>query len=135
MFSYIALYLTQRIVGGFVFDTGNAFILTLVVLALTLLNLLMVPVFRLISLPDKGVAFLVLSFVMTLITMYILTVLVPFFRIVATTLPELNIFGFVLPSKHLTMFWSAVFSALLFTVIYLFFSWLTAGKKKKAQGK
>lgn len=131
VFSYLSLFATQRVIGGFDFQGDYVFVLLIVLFSLTFLNVLMLPIFKLISLPEKGPAFLFLSFIMTLITMHILTVVIPLFKILPTTVTQLNILGFVLPSRNLTQFWSAVFSALLFSLVYVFFTWLCKGKGKR----
>ena len=131
IFTYIALYVTQSIIGGFYFGGNRSFVVLLVVFGLTLLNMFMLPIFKVISLPEKGPAYLLLSFILTLITLRIMTTVIPFFELVDTTVVELNIFGIMLPERYLSLFWSAVFSALLFTIVYLFMAWLCKGKSKK----
>lgn len=135
VFTIIAIITTQNVIGGYFFGGNEFLVFILVVTGLSLLNLFMKPIFAIISLPDKGPAFFFLSFIMTLITTYVLTLVIPFFSIIATTLPELNILGVMLPSRYLTIFWSATYSALLLSVIYIFFTWLTSSKKKKGKGK
>jgi len=127
-FSYISLYVTQQVIGGLVFgsSSGAFFLLSL---GLALLNIFISPIFHLVGLPVRGFGFLVLHFAITLVTMYILTSVLPAFSIVESTLSRLVIFGFVLPAKHLSVPWSLIFSALLFSVLIWFFNWVCLKKK------
>jgi len=127
-FITIALNVTQYVIGGFIFDNPSAFLLYIV--GLTILYLFMKPLLTLISLPSQGPGYLFMSFLLTLITNYALTIFIPNFEIRATTVSELIIFGFVLPSKRLNVTWSLVFSSLMMAVLMTFFNWLCDNKKK-----
>lgn len=131
IFTYFSLVFTQKVIGAYFFGGRGYMTLLLVGFGLALLNISLAPIFKLISLPDKGISFMFLSFIMTLITTRVMTFVIPYFDILPATLGELNFFGIVLPSKNLTVFWSSVFSALLLSIIYNFFVWLCAGKKKR----
>ena len=124
LISYASIYAAQAIVGGF--DVGGTKNQTffLLLIAIALLNMFIVPIFKILGLPDEGLSFIFLSFVLTLVTIYILPMFMPGFTITATELSELRIFGFVLPSKHLTVSWSAVYSALVISLVYHFAEWL-----------
>jgi len=125
VFSYIALILSKNVVNGFSFGSNELKSLALVLIALSLLNMFMVPIFKLISLPFSGIVFIFFSFMLNLITLYVLTVLIPDFKMVASNLPQLRILGFVIPSRNLTLFWSAILSSLVFTLVYGFFDWMS----------
>lgn len=127
-FLTIALNITQYIIGSFVFEHPSAFMLY--VTGAAALYLFMKPLLTLISLPNEGPGYLFMSFLLTLITNYALTIFIPFFEIRSTTVSELIIFGFVLPSKRLNVTWSLVFSSLMMAVLMTFFNWLCEGKKK-----
>ena len=127
-FITIALNITQYVIGSFVFDNPSA--LFLYITGITVLYLFMRPLLTIISLPDEGPGYLFMSFLLTLITNYALTVFIPSFELRATTVSELIIFGFVLPSKRLNIMWSLVFSSLLMAVLMTFFKWLCESKRK-----
>lgn len=129
IFSYIALFVTQQIVGAFRFGQSLINTFFLVVLGFAILNFFMQPLLKLIGLPHKGPFYLILTFLMTLITFNALSILIPVFEITDTVVQELRIFGFVLPSKELNALWASVVSALAFTVTYNFFQWLSEGKR------
>jgi uncharacterized membrane protein YvlD (DUF360 family) len=126
LFAYASIFAAQYIVGGFSY--GSVEILGLLVLAIALLNMFIIPISKVLGLPHKGIGFIFISFVLTLVTVYILPMFLPSFKIVETTLSQLRIFGYVLPSKQLTVTWSAVYSALVVSLVYHFFEWL-CGKR------
>ena len=127
-FITITLNITQYVIGNFVFEHPSA--LFLYITGLTVLYLFMRPLLTVISLPNEGPGYLFMSFLLTLITSYALTIFIPFFGLRPTTISELIIFGFVLPSKRLSMMWSLVFSSLLMAVLMTFFKWLCDSKRK-----
>ena len=128
IFSYLSLFATQQIIGGFVFEGDKNITVFLVILALALLNVFIMPVLGVLSLPHKGPGALFLSFILNLIVMYMLTVFLPTFYVHDANVSELIIFGVVLPSKSLTKFWALIFSSLLFVVILNFFKWICSNK-------
>jgi hypothetical protein len=124
IFTFIALYLTQYIVGAFVFDGNYVQTLMLVLFGLSFLFFFLRPVLKIISLPSDGIGFLFMLFILTLGMLYILPAFLGTFKIHSAHLPSLILFGFVLPSKSLTALWAGVFSALMIAVLYNFFDWL-----------
>lgn len=130
IFSYISIYLTQVVIGGLFFGGNYNITLFLILLALTLLDVFLAPILKLLGLPDKGPGGLFLAFLMNLIVFYMLTALIPFFDVTQTIVSELIIFGYVLPSKSLTKVQSLVLSALLYVLILYFFKWLCSQKSK-----
>lgn len=126
VFSYISVYATQMIIHGFYFNIRSCLLL---VLALSIITMFSRPLLKTLSLPDGGLGFLIISFVLSLVTMYLLTVFIPDFGFVAAATKNLNILGIMLPSKHLTAWWAGVFSAILICLITQFLNWLGSGKK------
>lgn len=124
IFTYISVFVTQIIIGGLFFGPNETITTLLVVLGLSLLNMFIVPIFEIISLPTKGIMHIFMSFLMLMIMLYVLTLFIPSFYITQAKVAKLVIFGIVLPSKQLTVFWSAVFTALMLSVVYNFFKWL-----------
>lgn len=121
--------MTYRVVNGFSFGDDLQKNFLFVVLGLAALSVLVVPVLTFLSLPVKGFGGFVWLFVLTAILLYVFPSIIPGFSIEPTTLGELIIFGFVLPSKALTVSWSLVASALFFSFMYRFFCWLCPDKK------
>jgi len=122
--SYVSVSAALFLVGGWDLGGNQKQSLALIVIALAMLNMFIIPIFKVIGLPHEGIAFLFLSFVLTLVILYILPMFLPSFRIMETDLTQLRIFGYVLPSKHLTPTWTAAYSALVISLVYHFFEWL-----------
>jgi hypothetical protein len=112
------------LVGGWDLGSNPKQALTLVVIAVALLHMFVIPIFKIIGLPQEGISFLFLNFALTLVILYILPMFLPGFLIKETDLAELRIFGFVLPSRHLTPTWTAVYSALVISLVFHVFGWL-----------
>lgn len=124
LIAYVSIEASRKVIGGFDFGKNEFSTLAMIVLAIALLNIFMVPVFKIISLPAVGIAFLFLNFMLTLVTLHVLTLFIPSFEIISTRLGQLKIFGVLLPSKDLTVFWSAVFSALAISICYYALDWV-----------
>ena len=123
-FTVISIIVTQKLLSGFSFDGNEVNTFILLAVALTLLNLLMFPVFKLIALPMRGVGFILLAFLLTLAILYMLTLFIPGFSVQAGSIGNWTIFGLVIPSRDFSVVWSSGLSALAFTLIYKFFNWL-----------
>lgn len=128
VFTAISLIVTQKLLNGFSFGVNEVNTLLLVIIGLSLLNLLLGPVFKLISLPSEGIGFILLSFLLSLAVLFVLTLFIPSFSAQSGDVGDLLIYGLVIPSKSLPITWSFGLSALVFTLIYRFFIWL--GSKK-----
>jgi hypothetical protein len=124
----IAIYLTQEVIGAFSFGSGGNITFLLVLAALTIVNIFGPLVLRILSLPSYGLGFLFLIFVLNVSVLYVITIMLPSFSVGTAFVSELNIFGFVLPSKSLSRTGALVFSALLFVLILNFFNWLSPKK-------
>lgn len=129
VYSFLALKVVDIVIGSFRYDGDYTRTFILVLIAFSLLNLFMTPILHIISMPTNGIPYLFVSFLITLLMVYVTTVFVPGFSVVESVLPETNLFGFVLPAKDLTQFWSLVFSSLLTSLTFDFFTWLSERKK------
>ncbi|MBN1162348.1 phage holin family protein [Patescibacteria group bacterium] len=127
-FVILSVLASQYVLSSFDYGGSQSRTTILIVIALTLLYYFLKPVLVIIGLPHRGLGFAFLLLVMTSLVLYVLTVFLPDFYIRDTTISNLNIFGFVLPSKHLTGLWSGIFSALVISIVYTYLDWL--GSKK-----
>lgn len=127
VFTTLALYFAQLMLQSFYFD-GSYKTILLLLLGLFLFNMFVRSVFQIISLPDRGILFFILYFLLTLTLMYISTAFIPTFAFNNLDLSTFFIVGVMLPSTKLSAFWSAVISAFVFSVLFRFFSWLSSKK-------
>jgi hypothetical protein len=128
LFAYVAVTAAEYFVGGFYYNGPSKILL---IIALMLLNLFLPALLALVSLPDRGLGYSILNFILTTVIVYVLTSFIPDYGFVATTTQSLNIFFVVIPSKHLSATWAAVVSAMVVSIVYGFLSWVTACKGKK----
>ncbi|HBY09996.1 hypothetical protein A2473_02340 [candidate division WWE3 bacterium RIFOXYC2_FULL_42_13] len=128
IFVLISLFSTNYVLSSLFYGSDQK-TFVIIALALTLLFYLGKPLLATFGLPTRGVGFLFIATILSTLTIYVLTIFLPDFTIMETTLSDLIIFGFMLPSKSLTAFWSALFSAFILSVVYTFFEWLCASKK------
>ncbi|KKS06842.1 hypothetical protein A3K01_01020 [candidate division WWE3 bacterium RIFOXYD1_FULL_43_17] len=127
-FVLISIFSTNYVLTS-LFFAGDTKTFLVIAVALTLLYYLGKPLLATFGLPTRGIGFLFIATILTTLTLYVLTIFLPEFTIMETTLSDLIIFGFMLPSKSLTAFWSALFSAFIISMVYTFFEWLCASKK------
>lgn len=127
-FVLISLYATNYVLTS-LFYAGDIKTFIVIALALTLLFYLGKPLLATFGLPTRGIGFLFIATILSTLTLYVLTIFLPEFTILETTLSDLIILGFMLPSKSLTAFWSALFSAFIISMVYTFFEWLCVSKK------
>jgi len=128
IFVLISLFSTNYVLSSLFYGSDQK-TFVIIALALTLLFYLGKPLLATFGLPTRGVGFLFIATILSTLTIYVLTIFLPDFTIMETTLSDLIIFGFMLPSKSLTAFWSALFSAFILSVVYTFFEWLCVSKK------
>lgn len=126
--SFIALYTTQEYVKGISYGSNVAVNASLLVVGLSAVNFLILPALRIVGFKAKGFGSIVLRFVLSGLMLYFLLPSISGIRFVETTLPELKIYDFVLPSKSLNSFMSLVFTALFFSFLYGFLDWLCRKK-------
>lgn len=127
VYTFISIYFTQQMIQSFYFG-GSYKNIVLLILGLFLFNLFVRSIFQIVSLPDKGILFFILYTLLVLTMMYVSTAFIPDFGFNNIDVSTFFIIGVVLPSTKLTAVWSAVVSALLFSVLYRFFSWLSSKK-------
>ena len=128
VYTLISIQCSQYVVGAFLFGKGGQDAFLLVLMALSILIFFVKPLLKLVSLPNHGIGFVFLLSVLVLITVHVLTLVIPSFYIQPTTLSGLILFGFVLPSKSLSAVTAGVFACMVIAVVYTFFDWLSTKK-------
>lgn len=130
LFSYLALLFVFLHFTGMSFGQDESKIFFLVSLGLGLIAILIRPLVKLMSLPNSGFLYLLISFIVNLISFFVLDWVLGDFKIAAGYLTNIKFFSFVLSSYNLTIFWSYVLVSVLYTLIHSFLNWLCAGKNK-----
>jgi len=125
-FSSISLFASNYLLNNIKFGSNTDAIL--IVIGLSLLYFFIFPILKLLSLPYKGIAGLILSSVLVFIVIQVLSTLIPGFVITESDTRNLRIFDFMLPSRHLTQFWAVVYSAVTISIVNGFLSWMCKSK-------
>lgn len=93
-------------------------------LAFTLINLVLVPLLKVLLLPLNLLTLGLFAWITNVLALYVLTTVVPQFKILPYRFPGFEYSGFVVPSVDLTTFWVAVIASLLIGLFTHFLHWL-----------
>lgn len=124
IFSLAALWLVTQLIKGVTFAGGYQTLL-LASLALTLVNLLVKPLVNLLLLPLNLLTLGAFRWVVNVAALYLVTLLVPQFKIEAFLFPGFSYQGFIIPPIHLNILWVFVLASLSISIITSFLFWLT----------
>lgn len=120
----LAIWLTSIATAGFIIQGGITTVL-LSGFVLLLIQRLVKPILQVLTLPLNLITAGLFSFVINIVTLYILTLLVTSIRVVPFTFPGLAVGDFIIPKMH---FGSglAAFAAvsIVLTVIQNFIEWV-----------
>lgn len=131
VYTFIAFYFTGSLVNAFFFSGDILYGYILVILALGVVNFVFPHLAAILSLPSRGPFALILSCGITFVMLYLLSAFLPQFDQSVGRIPDLIIFGFVIPSIGLTQMWALLASSALLTFIYKFLTFLGSTKEKK----
>ncbi|OGC50236.1 hypothetical protein A2716_03440 [candidate division WWE3 bacterium RIFCSPHIGHO2_01_FULL_40_23] len=128
IFSFISLLVVSYYFSGLYFGGEENASLFLVSLGLGLILIFTKPILKVMSLPTEGIGYLVLSFLINLVSLFLLDKFLPSFKLAPGSVRHLKLLVFVVNSSTLSVFWSYVLASALFTLIQQFFGWLGGGK-------
>lgn len=123
VFNLAALWLASQILEGVSFQEGWQG-LALAAVALTLVNLLVKPLIKLLLLPINLLTLGGFRWLVNVIALYLVTLLVPQFQISAFLFPGFSYQGFVVPAIHLGTFWVYVLVSFFLSLVTSFLIWL-----------
>ncbi len=126
IYTYLGVIFSQQIFKTFVFLDSKT--LWMIVLAFTLLNIFKGSILALVSLPDKGFLYSLFSVFLSCVLLNILVTIIPQFRLMASSTPDLNILGYMVRSTYMPAFLNGIAAAITISLVYDFLSWL--GNKK-----
>ncbi len=128
LFSYLSLVFTISHFDGFILKDSNRSII-LISLGLGLIYIFVKPFVSLMSLSNGFVSSFIVHFFINLMTFFIFDKFLPFFALNSGRLVRLNLFGFMLESYSLSIFWSFVVVSLVYTIMSQFLNWLVSVRK------
>lgn len=127
-FVSLSVFLAETWLPFFTFGSDLKTMVLFIVLLFLLFNFKKT-ILKTVALPDSGVLYLFISFVLTLIVINVYSMFFSYFSIESVTTPNLLILGVVLTSYNLSKFWSGVLAAGLISLTYNYLDWLSHKKK------
>lgn len=121
--STVSLYLVSNITKGLVFERGIETLL-LTGIALTIASLIARPIINILLLPLNLITFGLFRWVASAVTMYVVTLLVPSFKILYFNFPGYSIYGVDIPSLSFTGIIAFVAFSFLISLTYSVIHWL-----------
>lgn len=119
-----ALWLTSTLVSGFVYEGGLPTLLK-AALVFALINLILLPLLRILLLPLNLLTLGFFAWVTNVLALYFLVRIVPNLHLTSSYLPGMQVGGFSIQAISLSAFWTAVIASLVIGVVTHFFHWLS----------
>lgn len=119
-----SIYLAAQILAGVISYMGGYQTLLLAALAIALVNLFVRPLVNLLLLPIHLVTLGVFRWLANLVTLYLVTWLVPDLQIHAFTFAGANLKYLIIPPVHFTAFSAFIVATLTLTLTFHFLYWL-----------
>jgi len=123
LINLFALWLVAYIFAGVSF-TGGWQTLALAALVLTLLGTLIKPLIKLLLLPINLITLGTFRWLINVITLWLVTLIVPQFEIRGFLFEGVNYQGFTIPSFYLATFWAFVLTSLVISLVTTLTLWL-----------
>lgn len=124
LFNLVSLWLIASLLPGVSFSGGYQ-TLALAAVVLTLVNLLLKPLVNILLLPINLLTLGMFRWLINVITLYLVTIFVPQFKITSFFCPGFNYQGFIIPSMYLSTFWVFVLSSFMISLATTFLLWLS----------
>ena len=123
LINVVSLYATTEIVKGLSYSGG---IQTLLMggLAFTGINLVLIPLLKLLLLPLNLLTLGFFAWATNVLALFALTNIVPAFKLIPYDFPGFSYQGFSLPPAHLSTIWVAILASLLIGLTVHFLHWL-----------
>lgn len=128
VFNLTALWFATELIEGVAYANGYQTIL-MAAFALTLINLLVRPLIKLLFLPINLITLGAFRWLINVVALYLVTLFVPQFKISPFFFAGFSSGGFSLPQVYLGAFWVYVIVSLLISLITTFLFWLTKCRK------
>lgn len=119
----VAIFLAAKVVFGLSY-AGRWETLLWAGFSLTLINLLVKPIIKILTLPINLLTLGIFSWAIDIFMLFIVTLVVPGFSIQAFFFPGFSFSGFVLPPFYVSTFFSFIFSSIIISFLSSFFFWL-----------
>lgn len=119
-----SVYITAQILSGVISYVGGYQTLLMAALVIAVVNLFVKPIVTLLLLPIHLVTLGVFRWLANLVTLYIVTWLVPNLQIHAFTFPGLNLHYVIIPPLSFSAFGAFIVSTVTLTFTFHFMYWI-----------
>lgn len=123
LINLVSLLATTKLIPGLTY-TGGVRSLIIGALAFMAINLILVPLLKILFLPLNILTIGLFAWLINVLALYALTTIVPDFQLVPYFFEGVNIAGIIIPPMELTTFWVAVAASFLIGIITHFLQWL-----------
>lgn len=124
LINLVSLFITTKLITGLTY-TGGVKSLLIGALAFMLINLLLVPLLKILFLPLNLLTLGLFAWLTNVLALYALTTVVSDFALIPYNFPGLTYGGVTIPAMPLTTFWVAVLASFSIGVITHFLEWLS----------
>ncbi len=119
-----SVYITFQILSGIISYVGGVQTLVLAAVLIAVSNLLVKPLINLFLLPIHLLTLGISRWVANLITLYLVTLLIPSLSIHSFTSQKLDLIYLIIPSIHFSAFGAFIVATLTLTAVFHFLYWL-----------
>lgn len=119
-----SIYISSQILSGIIIYVGGYKTLLIAAVAITVANLIVKPLVHLLLLPIHLITLGAFRWVANLITLYLITWLVPNLQIRAFTSPVIQFRYVIIPSINFSAFGAFIVATLTLTLVFHFIYWL-----------
>src|SRR3989304_5275578 len=119
-----SVYIASQILSSIITYVGGWQTLFLAALAIALVNLFVRPVINLLLLPLHLVTLGVFRWATNIVTLYIITWLIPNLQIHAFISPRIDLTYIIIPAIHFSVFGAFILTTFTLTLIFHFLYWL-----------
>lgn len=122
--NFTALWATTQILPGLSYS-GGLRTLFLGALAFSLINILLIPVLKILLLPLNLMTIGLFSWISNVLALFALINLIPQFKLIPYNFTGIEINGFIVPGINLTILWVAIIASFIIGLITHFLQWLS----------
>ena len=106
--------------------TGGFDTLAIGALGLMGMNIIIIPLLKVVFLPLNILTLGIFTWVINVIALYLLTTIIPAFKLVPYNYPGGTILGISVPAQNLTVLWVAIIASFMIGFASHFLHWLTS---------
>jgi putative membrane protein len=118
-----AIWIATRILPAFIYEGGVHTLLVGTVLLMAI-NFLIIPLIKIMLLPLNLLTLGLFAWIANVIGLYLLTVIMPQFKIIPYSYPGAHINGFIIPAVSLNILQVAIVASLLIGIMSQFLKWV-----------